>query len=78
MNWDANYVFPDSEEVGAGESARAYLDFVYPNEIEELLSEGMPFLIREGGRIMGYGAISRILSLGESAERQRRRSRDGT
>ena len=78
MNWDANYVFPDVDEVGAGESARAYLEFLHASEIEKLLYEGMPFLIREGGRIMGYGAISKILSLAESAERQRRWSCDGT
>jgi translation elongation factor EF-Tu-like GTPase len=77
QNWDAIYTFVGVESVDPGETARAYLSFLSPEAHIGVVHAGMPFLIREGRRIVGFGAVVRILDLeanaGESLARQHKR-----
>ena len=66
-DWDAVYEYPDSEAVMPGETARAYLSFLSPTEHVGKVAEGMPFLIREGNRTVGYGSVRTVLGLPRSA-----------
>jgi translation elongation factor EF-Tu-like GTPase len=73
-DWDAVHSYPDVEEVRPGETVRAYLGFLSPDEHVGRLQPGTVFLIREGQRVVGYGRITRLLELEASAERVRERS----
>lgn len=66
-DWDAPHEYPDVEQVHPGDTVRAYLAFLSPQEHIGKLSPGMPFLIREGQRIIGYGSITKVLELEASA-----------
>lgn len=67
LDWDAIHVFPDIEQVYPGSTSLALLWFASPGVHWGKVYAGMPFLIREGSRIVGYGAISRIVDLERSA-----------
>lgn len=66
-DFDAIQLYPDTDKVELGNTARALLWFASPREHWGKLYVGMPFLIREGSQIVGYGAISRIIDLERSA-----------
>ena len=59
-DWDAEHTYPESEEVSPGESVTARLRFLSPQEHHGNISAGMPFLIREGARTVGYGIVTQI------------------
>ena len=71
-DWDAPQEYPDTDWVQLGEKVRAFVDFLSPHEHEGKVYPGMPFLIREGNRVVGYGAITKIVALPQSAEKARR------
>ena len=71
-DWDAHHEYPDAEQVQPGQTARAYLTCLSPAEHAGKITVGMPFLIREGNRVVGYGSVRRILDLEDAATSARR------
>lgn len=69
QDWDAHHTYIDRDEVQPGESVRAYLTFLSPDLHVGHITEGMPFLIREGRLTVAYGRVLRIVDLPLSAER---------
>ena len=70
-DWDGEYTFPDHDQVPLGVSVRAHLAFLSPHEHEGLLAVGTPFLVREGQKVVGYGSVTQLIDLPESAARAR-------
>jgi len=68
-DWDAPHEYPDNEKVNPGETARAYLAFLSPQEHLGKVFVGMEFLVREGTRTVGRGKVTKILELEQSAAR---------
>lgn len=68
-DWDASHIYPDVEAVNPGETVRAYLGFLSPQEHVGKVYVGMEFLIREGARTVGKGTITKIIELEQSASR---------
>jgi translation elongation factor EF-Tu-like GTPase len=68
---DAQHEYPDVERVMPGDLVRAYLWFAAPAFHVGRVSEGMPFLIREGARTVAYGVVRKLVDLEESARRSR-------
>ena len=60
MDWDAEHRYPDVEEVLPGDTVKVHLRFVSPHEHYGRISEGMPFLIREGTRTVAFGIVTEI------------------
>ncbi len=56
------------EEAKPGETVRAYLGFLSPQEHLGKIYEGMEFLIREGARTVGKGTVIKIIELEHSAK----------
>src|SRR5215471_18452450 len=61
-DWDSAHHYPDVDRVEPGETARVLLQFISPEAHIGKLNPGSAFLIREGQRIVGYGAVTKILS----------------
>jgi hypothetical protein len=51
-----------------GESVRAYLSFLSPELHVGKIAVGMPFLVREGHKTVGYGSVRRIIGLEKEGE----------
>ena len=68
-DWDAVHEYPDGLQVNPGETVRAYLAFLSPQEHVRKLSPGKRFQCREGTRVIAEGRVLRILELEESARR---------
>jgi translation elongation factor EF-Tu-like GTPase len=66
-DWDAVQKYPDVAQVNPGDTVRTYLWFLSPDEHVGRLRPGTAFLIREGRRVVGFGSISRIINLEQSA-----------
>jgi translation elongation factor EF-Tu-like GTPase len=66
-DWDAVHTYPDTDEVQPGDTVRVFLAFLSPEAHVGKLRPGKAFLIREGRRIIGYGSITRIVDLDDSA-----------
>ena len=73
-DWDAPHTYPDVDRVNPGESVRVILSFLSPDQHFGKLGVGTPFLIREGQKIVGYGAITKLVELEASAEKARERN----
>lgn len=69
QDWDAVQQYPDVDKVEPGETARVIFSFLSPEEHVDKLEPGKMFLIREGSRTVGYGKITRILNLADSARK---------
>ena len=54
-DWDAENKYPEVEKVSPGDTIKAYLRFLSPQEHYGNVSVGMPFLIGEGSRTVTYG-----------------------
>jgi hypothetical protein len=76
-DWDTQHEFPDVSQVHPGETVRAHLTFLAPEQHMGKLRPGMPFLIREGQRVVGYGCVRRILDLENSAAAGRKQPGGG-
>lgn len=74
-DWDAAHEYPDVDQVNPGDTVRAYLAFLSPLAHLGRIKPGMAFLIREGQKIVGYGAITQVLDLEMSAESARSRAK---
>jgi len=59
--------FPDSTSVEPGQQTRAEVRFGSPSYVAGRLSIGSPFLVREGARIVAYGAVTRLVDLPTAA-----------
>jgi translation elongation factor EF-Tu-like GTPase len=68
-DWDAIHTYPEIESVEPGQTVRAYLAFLSPEQHVGRVLPGMPFLVREGQRVVGYGTVTQVLELEESAKR---------
>ena len=68
-DWDAVHTYPDVERASPGETVRAFLAFLSPDEHVGHISVGMPFLIREGARTVAYGTVTSLIELATSAQR---------
>jgi translation elongation factor EF-Tu-like GTPase len=66
-DWDAAHEYPDVEQVNPGDTVRAFLCFLSPDEHLGKVNPGMAFLIREGQKIVGYGSVVRLIDLESSA-----------
>lgn len=60
-DWDAAQTYPGVEQVRPGDTVTANLSFFCPEAHRGKLFASMPFLIREGNHVVGYGRITRIL-----------------
>ena len=69
QDWDAPHEYPDVEKVNPGETVRAYLAFLSPQEHLGIIYVGMEFLVREGARTVGKGKVTKIIELEQSAAR---------
>jgi translation elongation factor EF-Tu-like GTPase len=67
-DWDANYEY-EVNDVPLGERVSALLTFFSPHEHRGKVFVGMPFLLREGNRVVGYGRVTALLDLETSALR---------
>ncbi len=75
-DWDAEHEYPDVPQVTPGETGRAFLTLLSPERLVGKVRPGMPFLIREGQRVVGYGCVRRLLNLERSAAAARKASGD--
>ncbi|MGL4553462.1 MAG: elongation factor Tu [Gemmataceae bacterium] len=60
-DWDARYEYAVGGEVPLGHCVRARLTFLSPQEHRGRIFAGMPFLMREGNRVVGYGRVTALL-----------------
>lgn len=61
-DWDAEHVYPNTEQVSPGDTVVAHLRFLSPQEHHGMISTGTPFLIREGTRTVAYGVVTKIFN----------------
>jgi translation elongation factor EF-Tu-like GTPase len=66
-DWDAAHTYIDRGVVHPGQSVKAWVDFFSPQYHRGRVYVGMPFLLREGDRVVGYGRVVKILRLEASA-----------
>jgi elongation factor Tu len=64
-DWDAVHRYIGVDVVKPGETVIARLSFLSPQSHAGRVFEGMPFLIREGNHVVGYGRVTRLLGLRE-------------
>ena len=66
-DWDCAIELP--APITLGKSAKVFVSFQSPEKHHGKLQIGTPFLLREGAKIVAYGAISQIVNLPRSAQR---------
>jgi translation elongation factor EF-Tu-like GTPase len=71
QDWDCELVFPETGRADPGKVVRAEIGFLSPQEHEPRLRVGSPFLIRYGSKTIGFGTVSKIVGLPDSAARAR-------
>lgn len=59
----AVHTFPDVERVNPGETVKAYIAFLSPEDHRGKLSVGKTFQLREGVHVMANGLVTRIIEL---------------
>ena len=71
QDWEADFAFPDREEVYPGEIVTAQIGFLRPEIHVKLgnIKVGKEFLLREGSRVVARGRITRILDLAANAKK---------
>jgi len=74
-DWDARHEYPDTYTVNPGETVRAYIGFLSPQEHHGKINVGMDFKIREGSRVVAEGVVKKIIELPNSAKRALKRSK---
>jgi translation elongation factor EF-Tu-like GTPase len=67
QDWDAPHEYPDVKQANPGDTVRAFLRFLHPEDHVGRLKTGMAFLIREGQKIVAYGSVTRLVDLEQSA-----------
>jgi translation elongation factor EF-Tu-like GTPase len=66
-DWDCNVEIISTGNPQSRVGVRAYLAFLSPHKHLGRLHEGSPFLLREGHRTVGFGIVTRVVDLEESA-----------
>jgi translation elongation factor EF-Tu-like GTPase len=74
-DWDAIQFYPDAEQANPGDTVKVQFAFLRPQYHVGKMVPGKMFLIREGQRVVGYGCVTKILALEESAQRAREREK---
>ena len=69
QDFDGVHEYPDVGSVNPGDTVKAFIVFLSPAYHLGKLKPGTAFLIREGQRVVGYGAVTQILDLEASAKR---------
>ena len=64
LDWVAVQIYPDSEWVQLGETVRALISFMSPDEHVGKLFPGKEFSIREG-KLVGKGKVTKLLKLAD-------------
>ena len=67
-DWDCVVEATQQIVVNPGESFVAFVSFLSPDKHYGRLQVGSAFLLREGQNIVGYGSVSALLELRDSAE----------
>ena len=62
-DWDASYEYAVDKVVPLGQQVVAWLTFFSPHEHRGKVFVGMPFLMREGNRVVGSGRVTALLDL---------------
>ena len=68
QDWDAPQTYPDTDMVNPGDTVRAYLAFLSPQEHFGKVHVEMKFEVREGARTVGKGTVTKIIDLEKSAK----------
>jgi translation elongation factor EF-Tu-like GTPase len=66
-DWDAAHTYPGVEKVNPGDTVTARLTFTRPDVQLGRIHVGTEFAIREGGKIVAKGKVTRILHLEQNA-----------
>lgn len=67
-DWDARHEYPDVQQANPGDTVRAFLGFLSPDEHVGRVKPGMAFVIREGAKIIAYGSVTRLIDFETSAQ----------
>ena len=67
-DWDAEHEYPDVERLNPGETTRVLVRLCNPPCHVGRIQVGTAFQLREGGRIVGFGQVTRILRSFESQD----------
>ncbi len=70
-DWDAVHEYIGTETVEPGDRVKAYLAFMSPQEHDGNIYPSMPFLVREGNRMIGFGTVLKVINLPKSAAKMR-------
>lgn len=62
-DWDATHEYIGHEWVEPGQTVTVRLTVTRPEYHAGRIFVGMPFLVREGSRVVGYGRVTKILEL---------------
>jgi translation elongation factor EF-Tu-like GTPase len=71
QDWDAVHNYIGTETAEPGQRVKANLAFMSPQAHEGNIYPSMPFLVREGNRVIGFGSVTKIIELPQSASRMR-------
>ena len=69
QSWDTIHEYPDVEYARPGDTVRAFLRFLLPEQQLGRLQEGMSFEVCEGAKVVAHGTVTKILALEENARR---------
>jgi elongation factor Tu len=75
-DWDATHEYVGVEQVRPGDTVTTRLTFISPQYHVGRVFAGMPFLIREGNRVVGYGRVTHVLDLVLPACQTEEKTRD--
>jgi translation elongation factor EF-Tu-like GTPase len=67
-DWDAAHDYPEVDTVTPGQTVRARLTFMCPQNHVGRVFVGMSFLLREGNRVVGYGHVTNIDGLKKTTD----------
>ena len=70
-DWDAAQEYIGTETVEPGDKVKAHLAFMSPQEHDGKVYPSMPFLVREGNRVVGFGTVLKIIDLPKSAAKMK-------
>lgn len=59
---DAMHEYIGTDTVGLGDTADAYIWFLFPEYQEGRLFEGMDFTVQEGNKVVGKGKVKKVIN----------------
>jgi translation elongation factor EF-Tu-like GTPase len=62
-DWDTQHEYPDQPIVQPGQTVRALIQFLTPENHRGKIQPGMVFEIREGSRVVARGTVTKLLAL---------------